>query len=182
MTRPGISLVLPGRARLCLFHLVLDYNGTLARRGLLLPGTAERLSALAALLAVHVVTADTFGTVRAELERELAVELAVGAVSLNIVPRGDACPADGPGHTAGGGEAQAKLRLVRRLGPELCCAVGNGANDGLMLEAAALSFCVMGHEGCAVETLNRAHVCVTDVCDALDMLLAPSTCVATLRR
>ena len=174
MARPGLALAPPGRASLHLRHLVLDYNGTLACRGLLLPGVGERLRALAELLAVHVVTLDTFGSARAELDRELALatapEPAGDGLSLDILKPG------------GGGEAEAKLDFVRRLGPERCCAVGNGANDGLMLEAAALSVCVMGREGCAVDTLNRAHLCVADVRDALDLLLYPASCVATLRR
>lgn len=169
MSRPGISIDPPGRAALFLRHLVLDYNGTLACRGRLVPGVAERLRELAALLAVHVVTLDTFGSARAELDGELAG----GGLTLDIVARG------GP---EGSGEAEGKLRLVRNLGPDRCCAVGNGANDGPMLAAAALSVCVMGREGCAVDTLNRAMICVADVRDALDLLLHPASCAATLRR
>lgn len=170
MSRPGISLAPSGRPPLCLRHLVLDYNGTLAFQGRLLPGVAERLRALGELVAVHVVTLDTFGSARAELAGELAAELAGGGLSLDVV------------NSCVGGEAEAKLALLQSLGPERCCAVGNGANDGLMLEAAALSVCVMGREGCAVDTLRRAQICVADVRDALDLLLHPASCVATLRR
>lgn len=151
-------------------HLVLDYNGTLACRGRLLPGVVERLRALGELLTVHVVTLDTFGSARAELAGELAAGTAEGGVSLDVVDGG------------AGGEAEAKLALLQSLGPNRCCAVGNGANDRLMLEAAALSICVMGREGCAVDTLRRAHICVADIGDALDLLLYPESCVATLRR
>ena len=167
MSRPGISLAPSGRAPLHLRHLVLDYNGTLACRGRLLPGVVERLRALGELVAVHVITLDTFGSARAELAGELA---AGNGVSLDVV---DGCA---------GGEAEAKLALLQSLGPDRCWAVGNGANDGLMLEAAALSICVMGREGCAVDTLRRAHICVADIGDALDLLLYPESCAATLRR
>jgi len=57
-----ISLEIPGFGPLELRHLVCDYNGTLALDGQLLSGVAERVSALAAQLDVHVITADTFGT------------------------------------------------------------------------------------------------------------------------
>ena len=151
MSRPGISLAPSGRAPLHLRHLVLDYNGTLACRGRLLPGVVERLRALGELVAVHVITLDTFGSARAELAGELA---AGNGVSLDVV---DGCA---------GGEAEAKLALLQSL----------------MLEAAALSICVMGREGCAVDTLRRAHICVADIGDALDLLLYPESCAATLRR
>ena len=58
----GLVLDIPGSSRMVLRHLVLDLNGTLALDGRLLPGVAEALLALKDLLAVHIVTADTFGT------------------------------------------------------------------------------------------------------------------------
>lgn len=170
MSRPGILLAPSGRDPLHLLHLVLDYNGTLAWRGRLLPGVSERLRALGQVLAVHVVTLDTFGSARAELAAERAVGPAGNGVSLDVVDCG------------AGREAEAKLALLQCLGPDRCCAVGNGANDSLMLEAAALSVCVMGREGCAVDALRRAQICVADIRDALDLLLYPESCVATLRR
>lgn len=183
MPLPGISLTMPGRAPVHLEHLALDYNGTLARHGKLLPGVAERLRALAKLLAVHVMTADTFGSARGELERELPAELLNGAVTLDRLPSPPHVSAPRfPTAAPVDDEAQSKLALIAALGPERCCAMGNGANDGLMLGAAALSVCVMGREGCAVETLNRAMICVTDIRDGLDLLLYPGSCVATLRR
>lgn len=182
MPLPGISLTMPGRAPVHLEHLALDYNGTLARHGKLLPGVAERLRELAKLLAVHVVTADTFGSARGELERELPAELFSGAVALDRLPPLPHGSAPSSRTAPADDEAQSKLALIAALGPERCCAMGNGANDGLMLGAAALSVCVMGREGCAVETLNQAMICVTDIRDGLDLLLYPGSCVATLRR
>jgi soluble P-type ATPase len=62
-----IDIDAPGFGRLALEHLVLDYNGTIALDGKLLPGVAERLFALAGHLQIHVVTADTFGAAAAQL-------------------------------------------------------------------------------------------------------------------
>jgi hypothetical protein len=45
-------------------YLVLDYNGTLALDGRLIPGVRPHLRTLARLMELHVVTADIFGTVR----------------------------------------------------------------------------------------------------------------------
>ncbi len=57
-----LSFEIPDFGDLHLDQLVLDFNGTLARDGRLLPGVAERLARLAAALTVHVVTGDTNGT------------------------------------------------------------------------------------------------------------------------
>lgn len=62
-----IKIDIPGDKVYQLAHLVLDYNGTLACDGRLLPGVTERLTELAEHLAVHVLTADTFGSAQAAL-------------------------------------------------------------------------------------------------------------------
>ncbi len=59
-----IEVAIPGRSTLRLTTAVLDFNGTLACDGLLCEGVAERLEALGARLALHVVTGDTTGTAR----------------------------------------------------------------------------------------------------------------------
>jgi soluble P-type ATPase len=71
-----LEIDIPGGQLLRLTHLVLDYNGTLACDGVLLPGVAERLKILAQSLEIHIVTADTFGTVRGQVAG-LPVQLAV---------------------------------------------------------------------------------------------------------
>src|SRR6478609_6350918 len=62
-----ISLDVPDFGLLELHHLVSDYNGTLALDGFLHAGVAERIRALAKLIEIHVITADTFGVVREQL-------------------------------------------------------------------------------------------------------------------
>ncbi len=64
-----VAIEIPGRKSLSLCDLVLDYNGTLAFDGKIVPGVAQRLVSLAGLLDVHVLTADTFGGVREEPRR-----------------------------------------------------------------------------------------------------------------
>ncbi len=150
---------IPGLGRLEIIHLVLDYNGTIARDGALLPEAAERMAALAQDLTVHVVTADTFGSVRAELA---GLPCAVA-----VLPPGN--------------QAEAKRDFVRELGAERCAAVGNGRNDRLMLAEAALGMCVMGDEGASVQTLTSAHVATRSIAEALDLLLHPLRLTATLR-
>jgi soluble P-type ATPase len=131
-----IAVDIPGWGPIRLEHIVLDYNGTLAVDGMLVPGVAERLTRLAANLEVHVLTADTFGKVR-EGMRGIPC-------SVSILPPG--------------AQDQGKLDYVRRLGPERVCAVGNGRNDRLMLEAAALGLAVILQEGAAAVSLAAADV------------------------
>ncbi len=68
------------------------------------------------------------------------------------------------------------------LGPERCVAIGNGANDAAMLEAAALGIAVVGPEGAAASAVGNADVVCTSITDALDLLLDERALIATLRR
>jgi len=154
-----IEIHIPGWGELALQHLVLDYNGTLACDGALLPGVADRLRALSGSIAVRVLTADTFGTAHAQLEG-LPCEV-------TVPPRGD--------------QAAGKLALVERLGAARTAAVGNGRIDRPMLERSALGIAVVLAEGAAAETLAAADVVCTDINAALDLLLFPKRLVATLR-
>lgn len=58
-----LVMEIPGRETLKLVHLVLDYNGTLACDGEIKNGVLEQLEQLADQLQVHVITADTHGSV-----------------------------------------------------------------------------------------------------------------------
>ena len=152
-----IALEITGRARLELEHLLLDVNGTLTDRGVLLEGVAERLAALATRLSVQLVSADTFGTLREIAER-------LGAVWT----------------VAAGGEE--KAALTRRLGPHACAVIGNGANDAAALRAAALGIAVVGPEGLSADAMRAADVVCGSILAALDLLLDERALLATLRR
>lgn len=155
-----LEIAIRGFGTLRLDHLVLDFNGTLAIDGGLLPGVKPRLRKLARLLRVHVLTADTFGKARASL--------AGVDCKLTIL--------------APGGEDRAKARYVRRLGARRVACIGNGRNDRLMLAAGALGIVTLQAEGAAAASLAAADVVVRDVHDALDLLLEPRRLLATLRR
>lgn len=154
-----IRIAIPGYRTLELEHLVLDYNGTLACDGVLIDGVKDRLAQLARELHIHVVTADTFGKARAALAG-LPCELLV-------LPEED--------------QAAGKLRYAKKLGCERTVCIGNGRNDRLMLEAAALRIAVMQTEGAASESITAAHVVCLNILDALDLLSKPLRLVATLR-
>ena len=59
--------------------------------------------------------------------------------------------------------------------------IGNGANDALVLEAAAVSFAVLGPEGASAAALRSADIVCASATDALDLLLDPQALSATLR-
>jgi soluble P-type ATPase len=154
-----IEIVVPGYKTIEIEHLVLDYNGTLARDGDPLDGVRERLESLAGELTVHVITADTFGTTRDRLEG-LPCELVV------LSPDG---------------QDAAKADYVRRLGSGRTAAVGNGRNDRLMLQEAELGIVVVQEEGASVDAITAADVACPDIRAALDLLARPLRLAATLR-
>jgi soluble P-type ATPase len=59
--------------------------------------------------------------------------------------------------------------------------VGNGRNDRLMLEAAALGLAVILGEGASSATLAAADAVCLSIADALDLLIHPLRLTATLR-
>lgn len=154
-----IEIDIPGFRKLTLEHLVLDYNGTIAFDGDLVPGVAERLTLLSEKIALHVLTADTRGKCR-EKVAGLPVEVSI----LEHRP-----------------EDAAKFRFVETLGLETVAAVGNGVNDRLMIEAAALGIAVIGGEGAWPKTVMSADLITTGIGDALDLLLNPLRLMASLR-
>lgn len=151
---------IPGAKTLQIDYLVLDYNGTLATDGLLDEGVAERLKALSDLgLDIHVITADTNGTAARALEGL--------PVILHLFPQEEV--------------ASEKQSLVQRLGKACTAAVGNGKNDLLMVQEAALSIAVIGREGAYSKTAQASDLWVKESVDALDLFLKPHRLVASLR-
>ncbi|RLE16747.1 MAG: ATPase P [Acidobacteria bacterium] len=155
-----IEMEIPGFGEIRLKSLVMDYNGTLAVGGQLLPGVAERLQVLSSHLSLFVVTADTFGTAKDQL-RNLPVEVVVlqGAES----------------------QTKAKRAFVRKLDAKQVAAIGNGRNDRLMLADARVGVTVILQEGASPQTLGVANIVVTEIGDALDLFLHPLRLKATLR-
>lgn len=154
-----LEVVIPGRPILRFSHIVMDFNGTMAVDGVLLPGVEDRLNRLAGFLSVHILTADTCGTVH-DACRGINAQVGVLAEVVG---------------------AKEKQRFVNELGAEAVVAVGNGANDALMLAAAGLGIAVVGPEGACAKTLVGADIVVINVNDGLDLLLNPRRLVASWR-
>lgn len=155
-----IELNIPGRGIVQLEHLVCDVNGTLAIDGQLIEGVSRLLRGLKDRLTIHLLTADTHG-------RQAVIDQQVGLRAVLITP----------------GEESAKKRAyVEELGAEQVIAIGQGANDAGMLQAAGLGICVLSKEGTAVEALLTADILLPDIFSALELLEKPLRIVATLRK
>jgi len=126
-----IEINIPGYKNFRFEHLVLDFNGTLAFDGRLIDGVNQDLLGMSNHLHIHVLTADTFGSVKAEL---WGIPCDVSILAEDRQELG-------------------KLAVLERLGPETCVSIGNGRNDRLMLGASALGIAVVQQEGAALETL-----------------------------
>lgn len=154
-----IFIDIPGRMPIAIEHLVLDFNGTIAVDGRLVPGVADRLNRIGEQAAIHVLTADTFGHCRSEL--------ATVSCQISVLPEGR--------------QDMRKCEYVQKLGESRTVAVGNGLNDWRMLAAAALGIAVMLDEGLAVKTLMAADVVCPGILPALELLACPLRLKATLR-
>lgn len=156
-----LRVTLPGGDDLLLAHLVCDVNGTLAVDGQVSEPVRERLARLSALLQVHLISADTYGTLGQLVE---TLQRAGVSIRMERVTRG----AD-------------KAAYVRALGPEQVVALGNGANDVAMFQVVRLSIAVCGAEGLATAALQAATLVALGPESALDLLLSPQRLTATLR-
>jgi len=154
-----LEMNIPGYRTLVLSFLVLDYNGTIACDGLLIPGVRDRLVELSKSIAIHILTADTFGSVQGQMADIPCEVVVIGKEN----------------------QTQAKADYVRQLEAQKTVSVGNGRNDALMLKEAVLGIAVIQEEGGAVETLLAADIVTHCILDALDLLLHPLRLTATLR-
>ncbi len=154
-----VNINIPGFKELNIKYLVSDLNGTLTSKGVLKDTTAELLNKVAENMKIFIVTADTYGKA-GDVCQNFKAELAILKT---------------------GKEKEEKASLVRKLGCNNTAALGNGANDELMLEKGALGIAVMGEEGCSSRALLKADIVVKDIDDALKMLLDPDIIKAALR-
>ena len=153
-----LKINIPGREELSLSHLVLDYNGTIAEDGNIIESIRARLAALSKDLSIYVITADTHGTAAKKCK---GLPLRVLTFPTTEV-------------------GKIKVEEVSKMDGGVVT-IGNGFNDIQMSDAADLSICVIGKEGCCGALLAHADVVVTSIDDALDLLLKTGRLRATLR-
>lgn len=153
-----LKINIPGREEMSLSHLILDYNGTIAEDGAIIESIRPRLESLSKDLSIYVITADTHGTAA---QRCAGLPLQVLTFPTTQV-------------------GEIKAQEARKLSGGVVT-IGNGFNDIQMSDAADLSICVMGKEGCCGALLSHCDVVVTSIDDALDLLCKPNRLRATLR-
>ena len=154
-----IKIDIPGHGILELEHLVMDYNGTLALDGNLFKGLEKTLNRLSDNIDLHVITADTFGQVAENMKNVKC--------NLHIIGKEN--------------QGQQKQAYVENLDASKVCAIGNGANDAIMLKTATLGIALIQTEGANVNTLLNADIASTSIFDALGLLMKPKRLVASMR-
>ena len=150
---------IPGRGLVDISTIVMDYSGTLAVSGKLIPGLADHLQSLAKNFEVHVLTGDSYGIAAEQLDG-LSCEL-------HILPQDN--------------QAIAKQEFIEGIGGQHCIALGNGMNDALMLRAAEIGIAVLQEEGLATACLLESDLVVRSMPEAMRLIKDPHRLISTLR-
>jgi len=162
MRKVGILIEIPGLGTKEIHTVVSDYTGTLSCGGRLAPSVRGKLIALLRVVDIRIVSSDSFGTANQEL---------AGVVTPDIL--------------ANDNHDLQKQDYVKTLDLKHVAAFGNGNNDKLLLktvkEGGGLAMAVDNGEGCAVDALMNAHLFIVGAANALNLLLEPRSCKATLR-
>ena len=155
-----IIIDIPGASPLEIAHILLDFNGTIAVDGCLMKGVKEKINKLSNHVDFHVITADTFGSVKKELEGVTCSRV--------VIPEKD--------------QARAKQDYLETLGVQHTIAAGNGVNDVSMLREAVLGIAVLGTEGLACQALGASDIVLSNILDLFGYLENPGRLTACLRR
>ncbi|HEX7673564.1 MAG TPA: HAD family hydrolase [Bdellovibrio sp.] len=139
--------------------VVMDYNGTLASGGEILPGVRELINEISDRYQLTVLTADTFGTAAASLE---GLDLKVKVVETG----------------------KDKRQFVKSLKDQkrVVLVMGNGQNDVEMFKEADFSIAVISPDGTFSKLLENSTMIVSNVIHALQLLKNTKRIKATLRQ
>lgn len=161
--RRGITIDIPGFGPRHITTLLADYTGTISRTGRLAEDVKESLLKLSRVLVIHVITADTFGMA----EKELA------GIPVQFF------------RLSGEHQDVQKRQYGESIGLRQCVVLGNGNNDRRLLRAAketgGIAIAVDNGEGCATDALLGSNLFIVGAVNALNLLLEPKGCKATLR-
>lgn len=154
-----LNLDIPGFKKLSIQNLVLDFNGTIAFDGKINQETKDKLNRVAEFLNIYVLTADTFGSAKKELEGVNC--------KLIILDQTD--------------QAAQKAQVVEELNPLSTIAIGNGRNDVRMLNFSSIGISVINSEGVSGQALTNSDIVCTSFIESLGLLENPGRLKATLR-
>jgi len=153
-----LSIERPGQEPLEIDFILLDFEGTLASDRRVHPKAKDKINLLSKRAKIYILTK----------EGKERVEEVLRKVKAEII------------YLMEGESSQQKLNLLRQLGATKTVAIGNGVDDGPMIEEAVVGLCVVGKEGASSEAVKNADAIFTDILDALDFLLKPLRQKATL--
>ena len=155
-----VSIDIPGKGKMNIENLVLDFNGTIAYDGNIKNGIREKIQRVHEMgITVYILTADTYHQA-AEQCKDMPITLEIFDVD---------------------NAALSKREIVNNIDSKLTMTIGNGNNDVEMFEESILSVAVIGDEGCAVKAIFAADIITNNIDDAIDLLLNPHRIKATLR-
>lgn len=150
-----MDITIPGYGHFTIHNILLDYNGTIASDGKILP-ILDALEDLTAHFNVYILTGNTFGDAQSQFHSD----------KIKMIMSKDAIE---------------KRDFMLSQDPKTCIAVGNGAIDHLMLKAAAIGIAVLGDEGCATKAIMNADIMVKSIEDAISLIINPQKLVAGLK-
>ncbi len=148
----------PGQEPLEIDFILFDFEGTLASDRRVHPKAKDKINLLSKRAKIYILTKE-------EKER---VEEVLKKVNAEIV------------YLTGEASSPKKMDILHQLGATRTVAVGNGADDGPLMEESGFGLCVIGKEGASSGAVKNADVVFTDILDALDFLLKPLRQKATL--
>lgn len=154
-----IQIDIPGKECFRIRHVIFDYNGTIGKDGRLIPGVRQGINQFSDRLTFHVLTADTFGSVKKQLHDVNAI--------LTIISKDN--------------QDKKKLNYLKTLGADQTICAGNGRNDSLMLKDACIGVAVLGDEGLSAACFSASDLIVKNVLDVFGLLKTPERLIATLR-
>ena len=155
-----VSIDIPGKGKMNIENLVLDFNGTIAYDGNIKNGIREKIQRVHEMgINIYILTADTYHQA-AEQCKDMPITLEIFDVD---------------------NAALSKREIVNNIDSKLTMTIGNGNNDVEMFEESILSVAVIGDEGCAVKAIFAADIITNNIDDAIDLLLNPHRIKATLR-
>ncbi|MCK4576858.1 HAD family hydrolase [candidate division WOR-3 bacterium] len=154
-----IEFDIPGRGLIKIKNIVFDVNGTVAMNGRIDYMIKKKLVLLSQKAEVFLLTADTYGTIEKEM----------GKTGIKIHK------------ISSPGEAEEKEDFIKQLGGKQTIAIGNGANDSLMLKRAVIGICVIDKEGAASSAVSNADIVIYGKETVFDLLKNPKRIIATLR-
>ena len=150
---------IPGRESFEIKNVVFDYNGTVAIDGKLIEGISNSINELSNSFNFYVITADTYVTVKKELENTKCEVIVIPKSQQDIN----------------------KLDFVKNLGSQYTLSVGNGRNDKLMLKETILGIAILQDEGLCTQTLLNSDILVKSIFDVFAFLKDSNRLIATLR-